>query len=158
MNSPEIVFTGNVGAAPQLRLAGTTAVTTVRVAVTPRRRPAGSEEWEDGETMWFGVSVWRLAAAHCVASLKPGDRVLVRGRLTQRTWRDAEGVERSSLEVEATEIGLDLTRHPATQLRNRPPDQRRPEDEAAEPAESWAGTADEVTGEVLEPVGNAADG
>lgn len=150
MNSPEIVFCGNVGAKPQLRLAGTTAVTSVRVAVTPRRRSAGNEEWEDGETIWFTVTAWRTTAANLVASLNPGDRVLVRGRLTQRTWKDAEGVERPSFEVDASDVGLDLARRPAMSVRVRAPEQRQDGDEPAEGGTDWRPAVDVETGEVLE--------
>lgn len=147
MHEPTILFSGNLAAKPQLRPVdtpqGPVVVANLRVAVTPRRRGRGADEWTDGETMWFSVSTWRGTAANCVASLNQGDRVLVRGRLTQRTWKDADGVERPSFDVEADDVALDLARHPAMSLR-RLPGQRGEEgaaDAAAEPVaadEPWA--------------------
>jgi single-strand DNA-binding protein len=142
MSTPTITFSGNLAAKPELKPVdtpdGPVVVATLRVAVTPRRRGRGSEEWVDGETMWFSVSAWRSAAQNCVASLNQGDRVLVRGRLTQRTWTDADGVERPSFDVAAEEVALDLSRHAAISLR-RAPQQRRPDDGAATASGDEAG-------------------
>ena len=168
MHEPTIMFSGNLAAKPQLRPvetgAGPSVVANLRVAVTPRRRARDSDDWVDGETMWFSVSVWRTAAANSVSSLNQGDRVVVKGRLAQRTWRDADGVERPSFDVDAEEVALDISRYPAMSLR-RPPGQRQGEqpasgaaagDQSAAPEagagdDRWASTGrvDDETGEVL---------
>jgi single-strand DNA-binding protein len=153
VNEPTINLSGNLAAKPTLRPvdtpSGPVVVANLRVAVTPRRRGKGPDEWSDGETMWFSVSAWRTAAANCVASLNQGDRVVVRGRLTQRTWKDANGVEHPSFEVDADDVALDVTRHPAMSLRNRPPLQRVEEPTAAEDEWVSTGQVDAATGQVL---------
>jgi single-strand DNA-binding protein len=158
MNTPTITFSGNVGAKPELKPVsgpnGPSVVANLRVAVTPRKRGTGADEWVDDETMWFTVSTWRATAANCAASLNPGDRVVVRGRLTQRTWTDANGVDHPTFQVEAEDVALDLTRYPAMSLR-RAPAQRAPEAPSPDDVDRWASTGqvDRETGEVLvEPV------
>jgi single-strand DNA-binding protein len=129
VHEPHLTLAGNVAAAPTLRLAGGVPVTSFRIGVTPRRRDKGGDSWSDGETLWFSVTAWRTLAEHCVTSLAKGDRVLVEGRLTQRTWTADDGSERSSLEIEALSVGLDLSRSSALSARRSAPTQRSPEDE-----------------------------
>ncbi|HWH28865.1 MAG TPA: single-stranded DNA-binding protein [Mycobacteriales bacterium] len=168
MHEPTITLNGNVAAKPESRLVqtahGTTAVATMRVAVTPRRRGRDSDDWTDGETMWFRVSAWRSTAANAVASLNQGDRVVVVGRLTQRTWTDGNGVERPSFNVEAESIGLDIARRAAMFVKSTPDQRSAPVEEqpaAAPPVEDddvWVstGAVDLETGEVrLERVEDA---
>jgi single-strand DNA-binding protein len=130
VNEPYVQLTGNLAAKPQLRvvptLNGTAAVADLRVAVTPRRKERGADDWSDGETMWFKATAWRSLAQNCVASLNQGDRVVVTGRLTQRTWTDADGGEHPTFEVAADSISLDLARNAALAIR-RPPAQRQDE-------------------------------
>ena len=133
MHEPHLTLAGNVAAVPTLRLAGGVPVTSFRIGVTPRRRDKANDTWGDGETLWFSVTAWRALAEHCVTSLAKGDRVLVEGRLTQRTWTTDDGAERSSLEIEALSVGLDLSRSSALSTRRTAPAQRSPEDEDAEP-------------------------
>ena len=152
MNKPSIRFSGNVAAKPTLRPVNTpngpVVTATLRVAVTPRRKAPGTDEWHDDETMWFNVSTWRGVAQNCVASLNQGDRVLVAGTLSQRTWKDAEGVEHASFEVAAEDVALDLSRNAAVAVRRPAPVQRRGEQD---PGDEWVSTGrvDEATGEVL---------
>lgn len=149
MNEPTIHFSGNLAAKPKLKpietADGPVAVTHLRVAVTPRRKGRG-EDWLDGETMWFNVTVWRGPAANCAASLDQGDRVVVTGRLTQRTWTDTDGREHPSYEVRADDVALDLSRNPALVLRRTGPPPRQ-----SDPAARWVstGSVDQETGEVL---------
>lgn len=109
MNEPQITVVGNVAGPPRFRTtpAGI-PVADFRVAATPRRKDRATEAWGDGETIWFGVTAWRTLADHCAASLKKGDRVVVTGRLTTRSW-EVEGGERRS--------GLDLAKGVATYQR-----------------------------------------
>jgi single-strand DNA-binding protein len=91
----------------ELRFTNTgTPVTNLRVAVTQRLQQDG--EWRDGETSFFKVNVWRGQAEHLADSLAKGDRVMVTGRLRQRTWETPEGEKRSVAEIEADEVGASL--------------------------------------------------
>jgi single-strand DNA-binding protein len=98
---------GNLVEDPELRFTNSgTAVANLRVAVTQRIQQDGT--WRDGETSFFRVNVWRDQAEHLADSLAKGDRVMVTGRLRQRTWETPEGDKRSVTELEADEVGASL--------------------------------------------------
>jgi single-strand DNA-binding protein len=98
---------GNLVEDPELRFTNTgMAVTNLRVAVTQRVQQDG--EWRDGDTSFFKVNVWRGQAEHLADSLGKGDRVMVTGRLRQRSWETPEGEKRSVTELEADEVGASL--------------------------------------------------
>ena len=98
---------GNLVDDPELRFTGNgTAVANLRVAVTQRIQQDG--QWRDGDTSFFRVNVWRSQAEHLADSLAKGDRVMVTGRLRQRTWETPEGDKRSVAEIEADEVGASL--------------------------------------------------
>jgi len=98
---------GNLVDDPEHRFTNTgTPVTNLRVAVTQRVQQDG--EWRDGETSFFKVNVWRGQAEHLADSLSKGDRVMVTGRLRQRSWETPEGDKRSVTELEADEVGASL--------------------------------------------------
>ena len=78
----------------------------LRVAVTQRIQQDG--EWRDGDTSFLRVNVWRGQAEHLADSLGKGDRVMVTGRLRQRSWETPEGDKRSVTEIEADEVGASL--------------------------------------------------
>jgi single-strand DNA-binding protein len=91
----------------ELRFANTgIAVANLRVAVTQRIQQDG--QWRDGETSFFKANVWRGQAEHLAESLSKGDRVMVTGRLRQRSWETPEGEKRSVTEIEADEVGASL--------------------------------------------------
>lgn len=76
---PLITLTGNVGADPELKFAPSgDAVCTVKVAVTPRRK--NRDKWEDGQTRWYKVSVWKSAGEAVAEHVRKGDRVTLSGR------------------------------------------------------------------------------
>jgi single-strand DNA-binding protein len=81
-------------------------VANLRVAVIQRVQQDG--EWRDGDTSFFKVNVWRGQAEHLAESLSKGDRVMVTGRLRQRSWETPEGEKRSVTELEAEEVGASL--------------------------------------------------
>ncbi len=143
MHEPLITVVGNVAGPPRQRTtpAGH-AVADFRIAATPRRHDKATDTWADGETIWFGVTTWRALADHCAASLKKGDRVVVTGRLSTRSWEVEGGERRSGLEVDATTVGLDLARGSAAYV--RPPVLVTDQD-------PWvsSGQVDGETGEVL---------
>jgi single-strand DNA-binding protein len=98
---------GNLVDDPELRFTNNgTAVANLRVAVTQRIQQDGT--WRDGETSFFKVNVWRGQAEHLADSLAKGDRVMVSGRLRQRSWETPEGEKRSVAEIEADEVGASL--------------------------------------------------
>ena len=97
---------GNLVDDPELRFTNNgTAVANLRVAVTQRIQQDGT--WRDGETS-FKVNVWRGQAENLADSLAKGDRVMVTGRLRQRSWETPEGEKRSVAEIEADEVGASL--------------------------------------------------
>ena len=102
VEDPEVRFTASGIAVTNLRV----AVTNLRVAVTQRVQQDG--QWRDGETNFFKVNVWRGQAENLAESLGKGDRVMVTGRLRQRSWEAPEGEKRSVTELEADEVGASL--------------------------------------------------
>ena len=121
MLEPVITVAGNVGAMPRTRVvANGSVVTDFRIAHTPRKVDKATGAWSDGETIWFGVSCWRLLAENVAASLKTGDRVVVSGQLRAHSWKNEQGEERSSLEIDARSVGFDLSRGKAVQERTTP--------------------------------------
>jgi single-strand DNA-binding protein len=98
---------GNLVEDPELRFTSSgIAVANMRVAVTQRIQQDG--EWRDGDTSFLRVNVWRGQAEHLADSLAKGNRVMVTGRLRQRTWETPEGEKRSVTEIEADEVGASL--------------------------------------------------
>ena len=98
---------GNLVDDPEVRFTSSgIAVANPRVAVTQRIQQEG--EWRDGDTSFFKVNVWRGQAEHLADSLTKGDRVMVAGRLRQRSWETPEGDKRSVTELEADEVGASL--------------------------------------------------
>ncbi len=110
MNETTLTLLGYVGSPVKLRLARDVTVATFRLGCTPRRYQRGTDSWYDEETQWFTVAAWRGLADNCEASLKVGDPVVVHGRMSLRTWADADGVDQQTWEVTATSVGHDLNR------------------------------------------------
>src|SRR4029453_16663706 len=103
----QTTIVGNLVDDPELRFTNTgTPVTNLRVAVT-QRIPQGGQ-WRDGETKFFKVNVWRGQAENLAESLSKGDRVMVTGRLRQRSWETPDGEKRSVTELEADEVGASV--------------------------------------------------
>ena len=106
-------ITGNLAADPELRFTNTgTPVANLRVAVTQRVQDKDGT-WRDGETSFHRVNVWRDQAQNITESLGKGDRVMVTGRLRQRSWETPEGERRSTTEIDADEVGASLKFHTA---------------------------------------------
>ena len=105
-----ITVVGNLVADPELRFtpAGA-AVANFRIASTPRRFNRQTSQWEDGEAMYLTCNVWRQAAENVAESLSKGMRVIVQGRLRQRSYESREGERRSIFEVEGDEVGPSLS-------------------------------------------------
>jgi single-strand DNA-binding protein len=105
-----VTLQGWLGGDVTTRMAGDSLVASFRVASTPRRFQRSTETWVDGATQWYSVKAWRALAENCQQSLRRSDPVVVHGRLTVSTWTDRHGVEQTTLEVEATHVGHDLSR------------------------------------------------
>jgi single-strand DNA-binding protein len=95
---------GNLTSDPELRFtpAGA-AVANFTVASTPRIMRNG--EWTDGEPTFLRCNVWRNQAENIAEGLKRGDRVIVLGRLKQRSYETKEGEKRTVMELEVEEVG-----------------------------------------------------
>ena len=104
-----ITLIGNLTDDPELRFTPSgAAVAKFRIASTPRYLDRQSGEWKDGEALFLTCNVWRQAAEHVAESLQRGTRVIVSGRLKQRTYETREGEKRTVFEVEVDEIGPSL--------------------------------------------------
>ncbi|GAB2840409.1 single-stranded DNA-binding protein [Actinocorallia aurea] len=104
-----ITLVGNLVEDPNLRFtASGQAVASFRVASTPRFLDKATNEWKDGESLFLTVNVWRQAAENCAESLQRGMRVIVQGRLKQRSYETREGEKRTVYEIEADEVGPSL--------------------------------------------------
>jgi single-strand DNA-binding protein len=105
----QITIVGNLVADPELRFTPNgQAVATFRVASTPRFRDQQSGEWKDGESLFLTCNVWRQAAENVAESLQRGMRVIVQGRLKQRSYETREGEKRTVFELEADDVGPSL--------------------------------------------------
>ena len=101
-----ITIIGNLVNDPELRYTPTgQAVATFRVASTPRFMDRATNEWKDGDSLFLSCNVWRQAAENVAESLQRGMRVIVSGRLRQRSYETKEGEKRTVYEVEVDEVG-----------------------------------------------------
>ena len=104
-----ITVVGNLVDDPELRFTPSgAAVANFRIASTPRTFDRQSNEWKDGEALFLSCSVWRQAAENVAESLTKGMRVVVQGRLKQRSYEDREGQRRTVVELEVEEVGPSL--------------------------------------------------
>ncbi|GAB3696223.1 single-stranded DNA-binding protein [Corynebacterium nasicanis] len=104
-----ITVVGNVVADPELRFTPSgAAVANFRVASTPRVYNRDTGQYEDGEALFLTCNVWRQAAENVAESLSKGMRVIVSGRLKQRSYQTKEGENRTVMEIEVDEVGPSL--------------------------------------------------
>jgi single-strand DNA-binding protein len=104
-----ITIVGNLVDDPELRFTPSgSAVAKFRVASTPRTYDRQAGEWKDGESLFLTCNVWRQAAENVAESLQRGMRVIVQGRLKQRSYETREGERRTVYEVEVDEVGPSL--------------------------------------------------
>jgi single-strand DNA-binding protein len=100
-----ITVVGNLTDDPELRFTPSgAAVAKFRIASTPRTLDRQSGEWKDGEPLFLACNIWRDAAEHVAESLQRGARVIVQGRLRQRSYETREGEKRTVYELEVDEI------------------------------------------------------
>ena len=104
-----ITVVGNLVDDPELRFTPSgAAVANFRIASTPRTFDRQSNEWKDGDALFLSCSVWRQAAENVAESLHKGTRVIVQGRLKQRSFETREGEKRTVVELEVDEVGASL--------------------------------------------------
>jgi single-strand DNA-binding protein len=104
-----ITIAGNLVDDPELRFtpAGQ-PVAKFRVASTPRYLDKNTNEWKDGDSLFLTCNVWRQAAENVAESLTRGMRVIVSGRLRQRSYETKEGEKRTVYEIEVDDVGPSL--------------------------------------------------
>ena len=104
-----ITMIGNLVDDPELRFTPSgAAVAKFRVASTPRYLDKTTNEWKDGESLFLQCQIWRQAAENVAESLTKGMRVILSGRLKQRSYETKEGEKRTVFEVEVDEVGPSL--------------------------------------------------
>jgi single-strand DNA-binding protein len=104
-----LTVVGNIVADPELRFTPSgAAVANFTVASTPRIYDKNTQEWKDGDALFLRCNIWREAAENVAESLVRGSRVIVTGRLKQRSFETKEGEKRTVMEIEVDEIGPSL--------------------------------------------------
>lgn len=112
------VICGNMTADPEIRtLQNGSVVANFSIAHNTRRRNQQTNEWEDGDSVFLRCSAWdtqyNTLASNIGNTLRKGMRVMASGQLTQRTYTDRQGVEKTVLELRVEHIGPDLLRNTA---------------------------------------------
>lgn len=115
-----VTVIGNLTADPEIRFtpAGE-AVTHFTVASTPRYFDRTAGEWRDGDPLFLRCGIWRQAAENVAESLTRGARVIVSGRLKQRSFQTADGEKRTVVELDVDEVGPSL-RYASAAVRRNP--------------------------------------
>jgi single-strand DNA-binding protein len=104
-----LTMIGNLVNDPELRFTPSgAAVAKFTVASTPRYLDKNTNEWKDGDSLFLNCQIWRQAAENVAESLTRGMRVIVSGRLKQRSYETKEGEKRTVFEVEVDEVGPSL--------------------------------------------------
>ena len=115
-----ITIVGNLTKDPELRYTPSgAAVASFTVASTPRTFDRQAGEWKDGQALFMPCQAWRDAAENVAESLTKGTRVIVQGRLTQRSYTTREGEQRTVVEMQVDEIGPSL-RYAKAQVTRQP--------------------------------------
>ena len=114
-----ITVVGNLVGDPELRfIPSGAAVANFRIASTPRSYNRETNQWEDGEALFLTCNCWRQMAENVAETLTKGMRVIVNGRLKQRSYQDKEGNQRTVFEIEVDEVGPSLKYASASVSRN----------------------------------------
>ncbi len=133
-----ITLVGNLVGDPALRYTPNgTAVANFTVASTPRHYDKQTEQWREGDPLFLDCTVWRQPAENVADTLQKGMRVIVQGRLRQRSYEDREGNRRHVYEVDVDEVGPSLRYATASVTRAKGAPDRRLQDQDSGPA-SWS--------------------
>ena len=115
-----ITIIGNLTTDPELRFTPSgAAVASFTVASTPRTFDRQTGEWKNAESLFMPCQAWRQMAENIAESLTKGTRVIVQGRLTQRSYTTREGEQRTVVEMQVDEIGPSL-RYAKAQVTRQP--------------------------------------
>jgi len=133
MSDTHVTLHGWVGGDVSFRTPQGVSVASFRVASTPRLKKSG--EWVDGDTTWYSVTVWRHLADNVRTSVQKGDAVIVHGRLRTDTWKREDGQVNSTLSIEASLVGHDLSRGTSVFVRTPRPEPRHDSEVEQEVAE-----------------------
>lgn len=115
--SASIILTGNLAQDPELKFTANNKALAKIAVVTSKRKPNAEGVWEDVDTTFWNVTVWDKTAEHVADSLQKGDPVIVYGTAAERSWQNDQGEKRSRIEVNATNIAVDLRRWSVQQNR-----------------------------------------
>lgn len=116
-----ITVVGNLTADPEMRFTPNgAAVSNFTVASTPRNFDRQRNEFVDGETLFMRCNAWRELGENAAESLHRGSRVIVQGRLKQRSFETKEGEKRTVMELDVDEVGPSLRRATAQVTKNQP--------------------------------------
>lgn len=108
MNEPVVTLVGNLAGDPELRVTGNgVMVCKFRMAQTPRIK--NGNEWKDGEPFWISVTAWRDLGENVAETLKAGMRVIVMGRLEQRSYDHKDGYKVTVVDLTADAVGPELS-------------------------------------------------
>lgn len=134
-NETIMTIVGNLTAAPELRFTNSgVPVASFTVASTPRTFDKQAGEWKDGEALFLRCSIWRDAAENVAESLTKGTRVIVQGRLQQRSYTDKEGNQRTALDLQVDEVGPSLRYATAKPVRAA----RNAQQQSQQPQQAWS--------------------
>jgi single-strand DNA-binding protein len=130
-NTNHVSIDGNITRDPELRFTPSgQATATFGVAVNRSWMNRQTQEWEEA-TSFFDVVCWGQLAENAAESLSRGARVVVTGRLDQRSWENQEGEKRSKIEIKADEVAASLRWATVKITKN---ERRSPNGSGSEPA------------------------
>lgn len=155
-----ITVVGNLTADPELRYTQNgLAVANFTIASTPRSFDKATNDWKDGDALFLRASVWREFAEHVAGSLSKGSRVIVTGRLKQRSYETKEGEKRTSFELEVDDIGPSLRYATAQVTRTTSGGPRGGQSGGQGGDEPWASapSSESASGDVWSAPGNFND-
>jgi single-strand DNA-binding protein len=140
-NGNTVTVVGNVVREPELRFTNAgLATASFAVAVNRRRMNQQTQEWEEN-TSFFDVVCWRELAENASGSLEKGSRVIVTGRLEQRSWESNEGEKRSRIQIVADDLGVSVRWATVTAVKNeRRPGNTNAMESAGSPNDSGIGS------------------
>lgn len=161
---PVLTIIGNLTADPDLRYTNSgIAFANFTVASTPRNKNPQSGEWEEGEALFMRCTVWRDMAEHVSESVSKGARVVVYGRMRQRSYTANDGSNRTSIEMDVDEIGVSLRYATAQPVKAQPKHNPQTQGFAStqdtapwnQPQQGWAGQPQQQGWATQQPQGNA---
>jgi single-strand DNA-binding protein len=142
-----VTVIGNLTADPELRFTPSgLAVANFSVASTPRTFDRQSGEWKDGDALFLRCTIWRQPAENVSESLKRGARVIVTGRLRQRSFETKEGEKRTVVELDVDEIGPSLRFATATVNKADRTHEAQPSTAGTPTADPWTTSASTPSG------------